>query len=402
MWISFIEFSEFALRSYHVILGVFASLAPLFFYKTIGKNKALTYTLILISNLTLIKFSQQALVYATTILFLILFILFYERALKKKNYKDFIPVVIILVSINYLNYFALLAANLYVFFTIVLNIKDMENVKNNLFLMTFSIVSFIPWVFTNHLFRSILGLETHRDTIIFWNHSRALVDDIWRVTSFIFNYDLLYLSFIVLVSLYSLRNKFSAMLKNSQKRIGLLILSYFTFIIIVSLGNNSLFVDRYFLILIPFVFYAFVNIIETYKKNTQTFILTIIILVNIIPFNSYRKFLGDHDYKSPLIELAAEKNDSNVKLVLFIYNPDWLNGYIEKYSLRGKYNIIGKRSDCQYSSAIKEMVKTLKRGDIIYLTDTVCRNKFLLKSLSENNLSYTTSEYTKVRLLYIN
>lgn len=398
-WISIIDFSEFSLRSFHIIVGIVTSFLPLLFRRTLGVNKAVVFSLLMLTNLNLMKWSQEALVYSLVIFFLVLFILFFENALKKTSWRDYLAPVVLLIIINYLNYFALAIVNLYVLLSLISLSKNNNLLQKNITLLVISVVTYIPWILSNHLIRSFIGLSSNTGSIRFWNHSSNLWTDILDSLFFFFNYDYFILIVFIITLSLSFRKESNPDMTRQLFVFTRVIFGFICFLAYNSMGSYSLFVSKYFLLLIPFFLIIYTNVIIKFQKEAQLFFIILWGIMNIIPFNSYTTLMGHHDYRAAISDIGKIPLAERDKLVIFAYNPNWFNAYFKSLGAFNDFKILGARGDCQKEDRIKHHVHSLKAGDVIFFPDTVCSNKFLLTQLKEKKLKYLANEFKNVQVL---
>lgn len=398
-WITLVDFSEVGLRSFHVFLGIMTGLLPLFFQKWIGNNKAIIYAVLLLGNLTLIKWSQEALVYSTSLFLLVFFFLSFARSRQLKTWKSYIPTIILLILINYLNYLLLVVANLYALAMTLIEYKKSEIIKKNLLMLASSFAFYIPWMLTNHLFRNLLGFKSNTAVITFWNKPKEIQYDIWNNILFIFNQDIFFIIIFSLIFFISIRKRMHRETLINYVPMIFVIICYFMFIWINSLDSYSLFVNKYFLFLVPCMLYMLSYAIARFRKETQILMVSVYLIMNFIPFRSYGTLRGYHDYRSPFIELSKENITAKKNLYLFVFNPDWLTPYVYRYGLNKNFHILGKRGDCQNKETIMQTIDKLHPGDVIYLPKVDCADEFLIVYLRKKNRTYKRYDFEKVQLL---
>lgn len=397
LWLTLTPDSELAARLLHVLLGCLTAILPLFFQGVLEKNKSRTYSLLLMANLTLLKWSQEALVYSFVIFLVVLFILMLERTLSDNKKNQWIIILVLLIVSNYTNYFCLIVNNLYFILRTLFHSTGKDSLKKIGLLITISFLTFIPWGLNNQLIRIFLGLKIQVQNITFWQKSSNFSEEFSYVSKFIFNNQLNYLlAFFVLFGFYfELKSKSRKQVLSASG----LILSYFVFMYLNTKSGRSLFIDKYFLVMIPFTLLIITNFIHAFEGKFRFILLSYFVAVNIFSYRSYNTRQGYHDYRSPVEALSNYKNGQ--KLWYFLFNPNWMNYYNSIYNIEDKFTVVGNRAECEYKSTIDQRVKTLVRGDIIFLAQATCLNDYLEKSLSKANYAIEKRPFKRTQLWII-
>ena len=262
---------------------------------------------------------------------------FYLKRLEKENFTNILIVSLLFIAISYTHWFGWILIAMYGLTDLYLIIRKKACFKVLLSYL-FTIVLFIPWIY-------LIINNIEQDISTFWLMVPN-IDKIFKTISYLLGADcnqFVILFFFISVSLIFINRKKNKMLDN---KINIFLNSFFmiafSFIVVYIYSkyinpNVPLFLERYFIIVLPQLYIVFLYLFSLILKNdflVNRIISIVLILVftilQIINYNNYFK-VEFFDYKLLADYLISNDDIGNDDTLIINNTGFYYSGFVEYY-----------------------------------------------------------------------
>lgn len=382
-----ISFGETNVRLIHVIVGLLTALLPLLFYwKKEKKESYFYFSLLLLTNTNLIIWSKEALTYSISFFLATFYLCLGDSFYHNPTKKGVLGLTGLVIFISYFNYILALFVALTLFWMLILSFPRKKIFYSTLIITLGSFITYLPWLFTNHLVRKIFSSEKK---IEFWSPPLSNKMDAYNPLIEVFNNSFLFLLLTLIALLY-------LFIKNKKQTLyNPIFLGTMSFILIMyfsSFSSYSVFISKYLNMMIPFVLYMLSFL--WLRKSSK---LTLISLICYLGFNlySYPRMSSSRwmqDIRGSLEFIAQQKNNTET-VFLNVYSGIWYEPYVLKL-FKGKgiksFYDMGLCTDMEKK---KEVLDKLKEGDYIYLNRNDCLANEVIAYLEDKKVLYRKRDF---------
>ena len=384
VWCSLIPFGELELRIFHVLIGLFCAILPFFYKKTLGYDKAKLLSLLILLNLALMKWSQEALVYPLVIFLALFFHIQYTEFISERKKGSLLVLLGVSSVIIYTNYIVAFYILEWLVLGGIINYKD-KKIRNGIFsILAALFVIYLPWVCNNHLFGLLLSEKGNFPG--HWHQTKGITSDLLSALFILFNNSLFYLIGFVSITIVG----FAVNLKNiNSKKILQFSISFIG--LIVFLIKMNIIIDKYILFLIPILLIVFTDLIYDFKKIYRTFIILIIAIYSFCNFNSFKAIKGWQDSRGAIERISKIENLKRV--IPYVKNGVWYKPYFTYYGIDDKVLFYFENENHSNQPGIHRLMKTLSRGDVVFTLETEADRNLLISKMKRLNLSYQLHQF---------
>ena len=401
IWVKIFSDTEFMVRLLSVVFsslagGVVFLIANSYF----NKITAFVTSLLFLSSNLLFYYSHDARAYSLVLLLSLLSTFIYFNLKDKTEIKD----ILLLGLINFLLIYSHYIAGLVLFFQTILMLFYFNKKQKKYFLLSLLVMVLLTLLrFTKKQFLLIMGFNSPKN--IFWLKKSDVNYLKEVIVTFFFNeiFSIIFCAIIIVVILFAFLRK-----EKRATQFYLLysvLLSFGSILILYVLGKfTPIFLDRYLIFAVPFLF-IMVGYGLSFIKNTNITISLAIVFCLFSSFNINFETDKGMDYRGTVkfILSIKEKNDliivktKDIKpLFCYYYDKDFFS--MQKKNLSESENII-------FCNAWQDVGINVKKYNRIIVIDSFQEynpneKEFVLKLTEQKKYYFTTNYFKGVKISF--